>query len=173
MITVWTRLYCRDCKEVIKARSRETAMVEWVRMVAEEKGWIEINIGGGLKRYLCPNCQQDYEPGDPGKQMPEGVEMNAKEKIEKVLAKEALTKQKKLITKKLKECGMDWSVWSEKYLSPSDGPNAMATYHILPDARDLHTILRFSSLSEIEEYIAAIQQSEFSEKMERLTKPQK
>lgn len=73
MITVWTRLYCRDCKEVIKARSRETAMVEWVRMVAEEKGWIEINIGGGLKRYLCPNCQQDYEPGDPGKQVPKGL----------------------------------------------------------------------------------------------------
>lgn len=80
-----------------------------------------------------------------------------------------MSKQKKRTTKKLKGCGMDWSVWSDRYLAPGDGPNAMVTYHILPDACDPHTIRRFSSLSEIEEYIAIVQQKEFSEKMERLT----
>lgn len=58
---VLTTLRCRTCTGKIEAVSNGTAMPNWVKMIANRRGWIKVDIGG-LERYLCPDCQSKKVP---------------------------------------------------------------------------------------------------------------
>lgn len=58
MIKVVTILECNICKNTgSQQTTRDTAMVEFVQMVANQKGWITINKNG-IRRHICPKCQE-------------------------------------------------------------------------------------------------------------------
>ena len=60
MIKVLTILKCNTCHNIAAEQTTEnTAMVEWVRMIANEKGWLTTNKNG-IERHTCPDCQAGH-----------------------------------------------------------------------------------------------------------------
>lgn len=57
MIRVVTTLKCNTCPAIASEQIGKTDMVEFVRMVANEKGWITADKHG-LEVHICPVCQE-------------------------------------------------------------------------------------------------------------------
>ena len=53
--SVITIVHCDECKREGPEQIANVAMINWVRMVAREEGWI-IKIRHGKKIDICPDC---------------------------------------------------------------------------------------------------------------------